>query len=79
MKPESSATRLGIWFYDAEEEKKRPEDSHQLVHGRVVMVPGARFAVWKLRWNGTAWQRLRRVSGPLRKAQADARLAELGG
>lgn len=70
-------TKLGIWFYDAIEAGKPETDTFNLVSGKVVPVKAARFAVWKWRWNGAAWVRLRRETGPLLKPQATARLAEI--
>lgn len=69
--------RLDVWFYGPDEESKLADDGPIFVDGRVRWVVGARYAVWKYRWNGKKWRRFRRVTGPMRWGDAVSRMAQM--
>lgn len=69
-------TKIEIDFFDRKESEKPHEDYNFDVHGRHYEGSGARWAVWRYRWNGSEWKRARRLSGPLKFGDALTRATE---
>lgn len=71
--------RLDIDFYSKEDRSKPVEDyDFTDASGRHFKGFGARWAVWRVKWTGSEWRRVRKVSGPLKFTPALDRLVEEG-
>lgn len=67
---------LDIDFYSKAEAGKPVEDYDFHAHGHHYQGFGARWCVVKVRWDGSEWKRIRRLSGPLQFTPALERLSE---
>lgn len=70
-------TKIDTDFYSPAEAKKPISDYDFHAHGHHYQGSGARWAVVLLRWTGTEWRRVRRLSGPLQFEAALHRATEL--
>lgn len=70
------ALALDIDFYSKAERDKPHEDYDFHAHGHHYKGFGARWCVVKVRWDGSEWKRLRKLSGPLQFTEALSRLSE---
>ena len=57
---------LDVGFYSKADIDKPIEDYDFHAHGRHYQGFGNRWAVWKFRWDGTEWRRIRKLTGPLK-------------
>lgn len=67
---------LDIDFYSKADRNKPVEDYDFHAHGRHYQGFGARWCVIKVRWDGSEWKRVRKLSGPLQLTAALSRLSE---
>lgn len=69
--------RLDIGFYSAKDRKLPVEDyDFTDASGRRFKGQGSRWAVWMVRWTGSGWRNVRKLSGPLKFTPALDRLIE---
>jgi hypothetical protein len=68
--------RLDIDFYSKADAKKPAEDYDFHAHGHHYKGFGARWAVWKVRWTGSEWRRMRKLTGPLKFADVLTEVTE---
>lgn len=68
--------RIDIDFYSPAERKKPAQDFDFHAHGYHYQGTGSRWCVIKVRWTGTDWRRIRRLSGPLQFTDALTRAGE---
>jgi len=68
--------RLDIDFNHRRDAKLPSEDYDFRAHGLHYRGRGARWAVWRVRWNGEEWRHVRKLAGPLLYETALERLTE---
>lgn len=76
MRRDIGAMALDIDFYSKAERDKPCEDYDFHAHGRHYKGAGSRWCVVKVKWNGSEWKRVRKLTGPLQFTDALSRLTE---
>jgi hypothetical protein len=57
-------TGVRLDFYTRSEADKPISDGEMTINGQKYSWTGSRWAVWLVRWTGTDWRNVRRLTGP---------------